>query len=244
MTRTPSAPLLLAVLLATVPAPAAAQTPDDDWRVSVYPVLGWVPFGIDIDVSLPPSDGDGGFAGEIVDSRFDGAFLGGLSLQRGPWRLDADGVWAAVGGDRPERPQLRVDADLIYFHVSGGRRVVGDLYATGGVRRLALKYDIEVADLPNFERKPGVWDPLIGIGWHTVRDRFELHGAFEGGGFGAGADIELAGSIRADWKPFTHFGLTGGYQWLYFKVEDTVRNRPFRVEQTLQGPVFGIGVYF
>ena len=244
MTRTPSAPLLLAVLLATVPAPAAAQTPDDDWRVSVYPVLGWVPFGIDIDVSLPPSDGDGGFAGEIVDSRFDGAFLGGLSLQKGPWRLDADGVWAAVGGDRPERPQLRVDADLIYFHVAGGRKIAGDLYATGGLRRMALKYDVQVADLPNFERKPGVWDPLVGIGWHTVRERFEVHGVFEGGGFGVGSDVELGGSIRADWKPFTHFGLTAGYQWLYFKVEDTVRNRPFRVEQTLHGPVIGIGLYF
>lgn len=89
---------------------------------------------------------------------------------------------------------MRVDADVIYFHVSGGRRVFKDLFVTGGVRRLALKYEVEVADFPVFERKPGVWDPLIGVGWHTVRPRFELHAGFEGGGFGVGSDGEYAGS--------------------------------------------------
>lgn len=243
MPRASCARLVLALLLATVPASAGAQT-SDDWRVAIYPVLAWVPLGIEIDVSLPPGDGDGGFAGEIVDSRLDGAFVGGLSLQKGPWRLDADGVWAAVGGDRLELPRLTVDADLIYFHISGGRKLVGDLFVTGGLRRLALKYDIEVGDLPNFERKPGVWDPLVGAGWHRLGNRFETHATFEVGGFGAGADVEVATSFRADWKPFTHFGLTVGYQWLYFKVEDSVRDRPFRVEQTLHGPLVGIGLYF
>jgi hypothetical protein len=224
--------------------PAAGPAPADGWRIAVYPVLAWIPSGIDIDVKLDPGDGDGGFEGDIVDGRFDGAFLGGLSLQKGAWRLDADGVWAAVGGDRPERPQLRVDVDVIYFHVSGGRRIYKDLYATGGVRRLALNYDIEVAGSQNFERKPGVWDPLVGVGWHTFGPRFEFHAAFEAGGFGVGTDVEYAGSFRMDWKPFTHVGLTAGYQWLYFDLEDTVRNRTFRVEQTLQGPIVGLGLYF
>ena len=44
--------------------------------------------------------------------------------------------------------------------------------------------------------------------------------------------------------PGTHLGLMGGYQWIYFKVEDTVANRPFIVKQTLQGPIVSVGIYF
>ena len=65
-------------------------------------MLGWVPLGIGIDVEVPPGDGGGnGGAGEIIDGRFDGAFLGGFSASKGRFRVDADLVWAAVGGDRP-----------------------------------------------------------------------------------------------------------------------------------------------
>ena len=84
----------------SAPQPAAASAADDGWRITIYPILVWVPSGIDIDASLPPGDGDSGFEGEIIETRFDGAFLGGLSLERGGWRLDADGVragWAATG---------------------------------------------------------------------------------------------------------------------------------------------------
>ena len=162
--------LLIAVHRAGVGAPAAAQS--DDWKISIYPVLAWVPTRIGIDVNVPPISGGGGsgpeFGGKIVDGRFDGAFFGGLSAAKGTWRIDADGLWAAVGGDRLERPVLRVDVDAIYGHASVGRKIASDFYATVGVRRMALKYDIEL-DGREFERKPGLWDPLIGVGWHTRR---------------------------------------------------------------------------
>jgi len=241
--------LLVLILAITGAGAATAQTssPDDGWNVAIYPVFGWLPLDIDIEVDVPPfDDGTGGGAGEIIDSRFDGAFLGGFYASKGLFRVDADGMWAAVGGDRPERPFLRVDADVIYFHVTGGVKLVKDLYAIGGVRRLALKYNIQVADFPEFERKPGLWDPVVGVAWHTEGEsrRLEVHATFEAGGFGAGADTELSGSFRLDFKPVRHFGITAGYSFLYFKVEDTVRNRTFRVEQTLHGPLAGIGFYF
>src|SRR5688572_30311468 len=133
----------LAALIAIAglrPVTAAAQTStDDDWKIAVYPVLAWVPISIGIDVNVPPVEGGGGsgpeFGGEIVDGRFDGAFFGGISAAKGNWRIDADGLWAGVGGDRVERPLLRVDVDAIYAHASGGRRIISDLYATVGVRR-------------------------------------------------------------------------------------------------------------
>ena len=241
-----------AALLVLTAAPAIAQTQapatpatEDDWKVSIYPILAWVPLGIDIDVNVPPLEGGGGGgAGQIVDGRFDGAFFGGLSAAKGRFRVDGDVLWAAVGGDRPEQPFLRVDADVIYFHLTGGVKVVKSLYATAGVRRLALKYNIALGDLPDFERKPGVWDPLVGLGWHSYHEKVEVHATFEGGGFGVGTDAEFAGAFRLDWKPFTHFGLTGGYSYLYFDLSDERANRTFTVKQTLHGPVVGIGLYF
>ena len=73
-----------------------------------------------------------------------------------------------------------------------------DLYATAGVRRFAVRYDIEADAFGSFERKPGVWDPLIGLGWHTQGRTFEWHAIFEGGGFGAGSDVDAG-----------HFGASG-----------------------------------
>jgi hypothetical protein len=222
---------------------ADAQTADE-WRVAIYPVLGWVPLGIGVDVAVPPFEGGDGGAGEIIDGRFDGAFLGGVSVTNGAFRIDAEVIWAAVGGDRPERPRLTVDADVVYGHGMFGVRFAPKWYATAGVRRLALKYDIAINDQPHFERKPGVWDPLIGVGWHHAGDKLDLHAGFEGGGFGVGAEVDLGASFRLDWRPVSHFGLTTGYNFLYFKLSDTVRERTFTVKQTLHGPTLGIGFYF
>ena len=153
-------------------------------------------------------------------------------------------LWAAVGGYCPERPFLRVDVDAIYFHLTGGVKVVKDLYVTGGVRRLALNNNVVLGDQPEFERKPGVWDPLVGLGWHSYYNKLEVHATFEGGGFGVGTDVEYAGAFRLDWKPLSHFGLTGGYNYLYFKLSDEQASRTFTVKQTMHGPVIGIGLYF
>jgi hypothetical protein len=210
----------------------------------VYPLLAWVPLGIDIDVEIPPVNGGGGGSGQIVEGRFDGAFLGGVTATNGAWRIEGYGVWAAVGGDRPERPFLRVDVDLIYGEGRLARRIAPDFYVTGGVRRLALDYDVTLGDLPTLSRKPGLWDPLVGVGWHRVGRRVEWHAAFEGGGFGVGADVDLGGMLRVDWKPFSHFGLTAGYNFVYLKVTDEVAGRTVTLKPTIHGPAVGIGFYF
>jgi hypothetical protein len=232
------------VQAAALPQGAAAQAPQEGWDVAVYPILAWVPLGIGIDVDVPPFDGDGGGSGNIVDSRFDGAFLGGVAATNGNWRIEGDLMWAAIGGDRVERPRLTVDLDVIYGHANVGRRIAPDLYLTGGVRRLAFKYDVTLGDLPQFSREPGIWNPLVGIGWHRPGPKVEWHGSFEGGGFGAGADVDLGGTFRVDWKPVRHFGLTAGYNVLYLKVSDEVRGRTVIVKPTLHGPLVGIGFYF
>jgi hypothetical protein len=242
--------VFLAVCLAVVSHMADAQTvapgsnADQDWRVTIYPILAWVPLDIAIDVDIPPIDGGGGGSGEILNSRFDGAFFAGMAASNGVWRIDGYGLWASFGGDRPERPFLEVDLDLIYGSAKLGRRIAPDWYATGGVRRLAIDYDITLANLPRLSRKPGVWDPIVGIGWHRVRPKVEWHAAFDGGGFGAGADVDLGASLSVDWKPIPHFGLTAGYNLLYLKISDSVASRDVTMKLTAHGPTVGFGLYF
>lgn len=225
---------------------AAAQPESNDrWRTNIYPLLVWVPIDIDASVNVPPITGSGGGAsGDILESRFDGAYFGGITVTNGVWRVDGDGMWLAFGGDRPERPFLKVDYTIIYGTAKVGRRVAGDFFVTAGVRRVALDYDIILADLPQLSRKPGVWDPLIGVGWHRVGPKVEWHASFDAGGFGAGSDVDLGAGIRADWKPVKHFGFTGGYNVLHLKISDDVLSRTVTIKATLHGPSVGIGLYF
>jgi hypothetical protein len=217
-------------------------TQDGDWRFSIYPVLAWIPYHISIDVNLPPVDGGGG--GSTLNSHLDGAFLAGFSATNDVWRVDADGMWAAVGGDRvPEVPNLSVDLDAIYGHGSVGRRIAPDFFVTGGIRRIAVKYDVTFGARA-LEHKPGVWDPLVGIAWHRERKHVEWHGVFEGGGFGAGSDVDLSATFRVDWKPWSHVGFTGGYSWLYFKLSQDVADQTFVAKQTLSVPIIGFCRYF
>ena len=228
---------------------ALAQSQSSDWKFTVYPILAWVPTSIGIDVNVPTDIGGGGGGGQIergkiVDSRFDGAFMGGFSATNRTWRIDTDFLWAAVGGDRKDSPKLIVDTDLIYGHGSLGFKIYKELFVTAGVRRLALKYHIQIADVARFTQKPGLWDPLVGVAYHHVGEKFEAHGLLDFGGFGVGSDSEFATSLRLDWKPVRRFGLTAGYSYLRLKFTHEAANRTLKATQTLAGPVVGIGLYF
>src|SRR5215203_7289572 len=138
---------LAAVCVVSLAGTARAQNVSgssggENWQVTVYPILAWVPLDIGIDVDIPPISGGAGGTGRIVESRLDGAFFAGVAASNGVWRIDGYGLWASFGGDRPELPFLAVDLDLVYGSAKLGRRVAPDVYITGGVRRVALDYDI------------------------------------------------------------------------------------------------------
>src|SRR5262245_249514 len=109
--------IFLAVCLTVESHVAEAQTKapeskaQQDWQVTTYPVLAWVPLDIAIDVDIPPvgGGGSGSGSGSILNSRFDGAFFAGVAASDGVWRIEGYGLWAGVGGDRPERPFMEVD---------------------------------------------------------------------------------------------------------------------------------------
>jgi hypothetical protein len=230
---------------------ASSQTPspaDSGWDVSIYPALLWMP-SASVSTNIPPRpDVPGGpdLPGESAStsSSFDGAYLGGFSMETSRFRVDVDGIWVALTTLR-DRPLLGVDLDVIYGHVSGGVKVYGDLFVTAGLRRFALKYEIAQETRPSFTRKPGIWDPLVGVAWHgALGPKWTLHLVGEGGGFGVGSDVDLLGSARADWKFADHFGATFGYSVLYFKFSDKIGDRTLEIKPTLYGPLVGVGFYF
>jgi len=234
-------------LMRTPSTPAAADqsqtSASGGWDIAIYPILAWVPTHISVDLNVS-GGGGGGFSGVTEDSRLDGAFLGGVAATNGAWRIDSNVMWASFGGDRIDAPRFSVDVDTIYAYGSVARRLAKHIYITGGVRHLALKYDITVAGSAPISRKPGVWDPVVGVAYHRLGQKLDLHGSFEGGGFGVGSDSEYAAYFRADWKPWKHVGFTGGYGLLLFTVSDEVLGQVLVARQNLNGPVIGLGLYF
>ncbi|MBV9501311.1 MAG: hypothetical protein JO138_18215, partial [Acidobacteriaceae bacterium] len=76
----------------------------------------------------------------------------------------------------------------------------------------------------------------LGRKWFVVFD-------VAGGGFGVGSDVDISGSLRADWKFTRHFGITLGYGVEHFQITTRVVDHDFTVKQTLNGPTFGFGIF-
>ena len=161
-------PTLMAVCVApfqTRPPPQRAygQTARDDWTFRCIHLSCGITARHSASTSpSPPSEGDSGGAGNIVDSRFDGAFLGGAAASNGTWRIEGDGIWAGFGGDRAEPPNFTVDSQhhlrTRHARPQDCSRPVPDR------RRAASRSQIrhQVRRVTRVSRTPGVWDSSRG----------------------------------------------------------------------------------
>ena len=116
------------------------------------------------------------------------------------------------------------------------------------MRRVALDYSIGVDDFPKLQRKPGIWNPTVGVAWHPEMGRWALHALAEYGGFGVGAENEFFAAFSADWKLTRHVGINLGYTFWAWEVEieidRAVLQKKFIADQTLHGPIGGIALFF
>jgi hypothetical protein len=232
------------------PTPSSGDA--DSWTVAVYPILAWLPiFGASVELpslpSLPGSGGNGGgtsiFSSGTTNLSFNGAALAGVSVQEKQWIVDFDGLWAGLSASRT-LPHLSLSTDAIYGDFFAGHRIYRHLSLTGGVRRMALNIHAQLGSLPEAHWKPGVWDPMVGLDWRQAFGRkWLLRLDLAGGGFGVGDDVDLSASFRADWRFAHHFGLTIGYGALHFQNSTTVLDQVHKTKQTLDGPIFGFGIY-
>lgn len=223
--------------------PQPAPDPDK-LKVVIYPILAWAPImGVHVRVPDTPSTPGGG-AGN-TNASLNGAALFGFTVQKARWYAQGDAMWAGMSSSRTS-PHVNVDVNAVFGGGLVGYKFYRDFYVTGGFRRMALDYNVTLGTFPSFNRKPGVWDPLIGVLWNRqLSKKWTAKVNLQGGGFGVGTDVDWSAQGTADWQFARHFGLTLGYGVIHFSLTDT---RPllgtFNVSQTLNGPQFGFGIYF
>src|SRR5262249_24759273 len=242
------------VSFATEAEPPQSSPPNryqkpSDWWVAVYPVFAWAPiFGVSTR-EFPSTPGGGGGTGSLLppghaSGSLNGAAFAWFRLEKSKWSADATGLWAGLSGER-SNPFVHVGAHVVFGQIMGGRELLPDLFLEGGVRRLALSVNLRIEDFPEVDWKPGVWDPLVGLTYRRqLSKKWRIYAHADGGGFGVGADSDVAGTVRAEWQFVHHFGLTMGYGALHFRITDTVAQRSLEIKQTLNGPIFGFGIYF
>ena len=248
-----------ATLLAAMPAeggnaPSSGTTSSGNfweldpsaWHVTIYPLFGFAPvFGAHVDVpfDLPNRPGGGTGSGTATGS-LNGALFSGFEVEKSRWYATGNFLWAGLSADRTT-PQVHLGLDVIYGQVMGGREVLPHLTLEGGVRRMALNIRASALGSAEVSRKPGLWDPLIGMTWRQPLGRkWLLTAHLDGGGFGVGSDVAYDAAARADWRFARHFGVTMGAAALHFQVTDTVQQRTLVIKQTMWGPIFGFGIYF
>ena len=252
VTTTAAQPTLASLTLETdgralPPSPQTANKPPKEpygWHIAIYPALVWAPvFGSS--VTLPPVPSQPTVPGPsgTTDGSLNAAYFGGTRLEIGKWSGDLLFMWAALSAER-KTPFAKVNLDFVFGDVLIGREVLPGLYAQGGVRRVALDVHATV-ESDSASRSPGFWDPLIGVTYRRQlgrKWRILIHG--DGGGFGAGSDVDVTATGRAEWQFARHFGLTMGYGGMHLSESDTRQGATLKISPTLHGPIFGFGIFF
>jgi hypothetical protein len=228
-------------------------------KVVIFPLLVQTPlFGASIRLPRIPSapgGGGDGESGEISGSTgtsINSAYLLGIVVETNRLFVEASGTWADVSADR-ERPRVSVKTDTVLFAARGGVRVFKGLSATAGVHHVGMDLDATL-ELPALDRTiqgkgtAGYWDPMVGVDWRGSRGRWSFQTSFEGGGFGVGTDVDLAGEVRADLRLW-HFDLRFGYSVSHLEATIADVNigsfrRTLDFNQTLHGPNVGLGIVF
>jgi len=250
--------VVVSFVMLAAPRPAAAE--DSGVRVTIYPLLVKAPiFGASIDLpSLPsgPGGGGGDEAGAVDESTgvsFNAAYMGAALVEANRWFAEGSGTWAALSANR-DAPRISIASEAYFFSARGGVRLIGGLYAGGGVRRIRTNLDIQLS-LPSTGRtitgtvKPALWDPMVGLDWRQSAGAFSFDADAQYGGFGVGTDVDTSGEIHLRWRPIRHFELRAGYTLLHVKmtladVAIGSFQRQLVAKQTLHGPEIGFGIVF
>ena len=236
----------VALLASSAPALAGngAQSPDDGWKVVIYPIYGWLPINR-AETRLPEVPEVGGPVvpeGE-TDSGLDQAILAAFRVEKGRFSLEGGFLYAGLSGDK-ELPLLKLEVDTTLADLRAGFEVVPDLYLEAGARYVGLDMKATIGDYPTREWKPDQWGgvfgltyrPLLGKNWRLI-----LHGDY--GGVGTDS-YSITGAARVEWQPLKHFLLVAGVTAIYLNTEGTIGTKSVELEQTLYGPIVGFGIPF
>ena len=118
------------------------------------------------------------------------------------------------------------------------------MYVEGGFRRLAFDVNATV-NTSSASVNPGYWDPLIGLTYRRqLGKKWRILVHSDGGGFGAGSDVDVTVTGRAEWQFARHYGVTFGYGLMHLSDSTDFDGGTLKLRPTLHGPIFGFGLYF
>jgi hypothetical protein len=235
------------------PAFAQSSSTDSGWTTTVYPLYAWLPvFGADVRLpevpNPPPCDGCGSGGpitpGGSVSSNLNGAAFAAVTVENRWVQIDASFLWAGLSASA-DRPRLSVKADTILGAAQVGVRVVPDLFVDVGVRRVALNVRASALVFDEVQWKPGLWESLVGASYTPrLSPSWRLIAHADYGGLEANNHSTISANASVQWKPASHLVLNLGYGLLKLTVDGNVLLKPIHLDQTLHGPVIGIGIPF
>jgi hypothetical protein len=243
-----AAAFLVAIVALVSVSPASAQSANDGWKTTIYPIYLWAPlFGADVRLPERPSCSgcsDTVVPGGHVDSSFNGAAFFGARVDHRRFFAEADLLWAGMEASA-DRPVLKLKVSTVLGGARAGVAIAPHLYIDAGVRRFALDIRATALQFEEVQWKPGVWEPTLGAAYNPMLSksvRLFLQGDY--GGIGSDTHSTSTLTARIEWQPVAHFSLTGGYGYLRLSADGTLVNKPISLKQTLHGPIIGIGIPF
>lgn len=240
----------VALAVAVLAGPAAAQTADWNFEVTPY---AWLP---GMNTSLDTRFGTLNSNGSTSDvlSALDMAFMGTIDANRGRWSLIGDIIYTDLSNEK-DTPfgtlfsDVSVETKVAALTGYVGYRVAeGDQFTIdvlGGFRAFEAKVSTSLGsgDLPG--RGDSVeksWvDPLVGVrGRYDFNDKWNVMAAFDAGGTDSNSDFTWQAVGTVGYTFNDRWSARGG--WRYLEIKNVIDNRD--VEIQLSGPAIGVAYRF
>lgn len=239
-----SAPALVGAAAEAPPAAAAAQSTDDEWKWVIYPIYGWLPLYQADAMFEMFEDGEPIFPEGTIDGNLEQALLLAFRVEKGRFSLEGGYLYAGLSGDA-EQPDFKLSVDTNIVDLRAGYKVARDFYIEGGARYLGFDVSGTIGDHSEQTWQPEIIEPVVGFTYRPRLSktwRFVLHG--DVGGVITGDSTTAVATAKFEWQPAKHFLLALGGTLMYLKTEGDTRNGDVELDQTLVGPVIGIGIPF
>ena len=241
MTRQIGLFVVVALVVAGSPAPAAAQPAPEEWKVLVAPYLMGAAMsgvttvrGVDVDLDASASD---------VFSNLQFGAMGIVVARKGAWGFGSDLIWMALGTTVRD---TNVDFNQGAFAFYGLRQLSPAADVTFGLRVNTLQGELTFKgpDITRNQNKTWV-DPIAGVTLRTpTARRVQLRIYTEVGGFGAGSDFTWQVFPTVSLRLTDRASLDFGYRWLDLDYTTGEGNERFQYDVLTQGPVIGFGFRF
>jgi hypothetical protein len=238
------------LLITVFMTPCLAQTPSDEWKVTIAPYMMGAAMngtsavkGQELTVDLSTSD---------IFSNLQFGAMGLVVARKGAWGVGGDAIWMALGanGTTPGPIGITGSADLNQgaFAFYGLRNLgpAADVFFGGRVNTLQAKLRFNGPAQFNTEGSKTWFDPIVGLQLRTpdTGNRFHAQVYTEIGGFGMGSDFT--------WQlfPTIGFNLTEGasvefgYRWLDINYSSGENLTLFKYDVLTQAPVIGFAFRF